>query len=256
MSDDRAAQTLNDDEAVQTILRQYCLAKLPPRINTTYHSLYQIALLLCTFKPIKLNRKKISRLGMIKHLICEKLVPCKITTCYKIMKMFKRGEISVCCAWSELGKDGRKPYLSPQALQCLISTIQHQTKGGFAMSLTEIRGLVLEAIKKEWKENRRLHLLPTIPTNRLTEYASIIKSQSIFNVHSSIENKTETRVTAEWSQRSTIAYSMTMAATHFVADTEPSKFHLKSKDMSSEGLEMLNLVEESYNKMISNNEKK
>ena len=205
---------------------------------------------------MKIGRKKISRLRVIKHLITSHFVPCKVTTCYKVMKLFKLGKIPVCAAWSELGKHGKKRYLSSEGLKSLISSIQQQTEGGFAMSLTEIRGLVLKKIKEEWKNRRSLHLLPTIPVNTLTQYASVIKAQSIFNVHSSIENKTEARVAAEWSQRSTISYGMTVAATHYIADAEPSKYHPKTKDISVDSLEMLNFVEEAYNKMTNNQGKK
>ena len=123
------------------------------------------------------------------------------------------------------------------------------------MSLTEVKMKVVEKIKSEWQMRGKLHLLPTIPQNTLNRYASLIKSLSIFNVHPSILNKTESHITAEWSKCSTIAYTMTMAVSHFIPDIEPTPFHPKREDISKYGLEMLKLVEENYNKLIGNPDK-
>lgn len=86
----------------------------------------------------------------------------------------------------------------------------------------------------------------------LNVYVSLIKAQSIFNLYKSVGNKTESRHTAEWSIRSTIAYMMVVAATHFLPGVTPTKYHPKKKDLSPKSLQMWENVEKAYNKMLGN----
>ena len=79
-------------------------------------------------------------------------------------------------------------------------------------------------------EQTKIYLLPNVPLNTLAQCASVIKSQNIFNVYTATQNKTQTGITAEWSQRSTIAYTMTVAVSHFLAGV-PSPYHPKCRDI-------------------------
>ena len=60
---------------------------------------------------------------------------------------------------------------------------------------------------------------------------------------------------AEWSIRSTIAYLICVAVTHFLPGIEPSPYHPKRTDISEDGMLMLELAEYQYNKMINNTDK-
>ena len=91
--------------------------------------------------------------------------------------------------------------------------------------------------------------IPSISKNVLYSYPTCIISQNVFNIHTSIPTKTETRSTAEWSYRSTISFAMCVAATHFLPDVSPSPFHCRKKDLCDKSKELWNLVEEEFCKL-------
>ena len=49
---------------------------------------------------------------------------------------------------------------------------------------------------------------------------------------------------------------MIVGTTHFFPDVERTRFHPKKKDLNHRSLEMWNLVEDSYNKMLGTSEGK
>lgn len=95
-------------------------------------------------------------------------------------------------------------------------------------------------------------MLPDIHLNKLNIYAKIIKLQGIFNIHSSIANKTQARAAVEWLLCSTISYAMAVACSHFITEISPTEFHPKKKELNQESLEMWKIVKKTYNKMIGN----
>ena len=180
-------------------------------------------------------------------------MPIQVTTLYKLCKDFLNGKILIATSWSELAKRGRKPYLTSKELMTLIKTLQKECDGGNAISLSDIKDRLNKEIREKFRRNRELDLLKDIPEATLNSYASIIKSQNIFTIYSSVSNKTESRSTAEWSIRSTISYALAVACAHFIPDIEPTTFHPKKSDLSEEAVELWNLCEYAYNKMIGNN---
>lgn len=69
-------------------------------------------------------------------------------------------------------------------------------------------------------------------------------------------NKTESRSVAEWSLRSSIAYTMVVCATHFPPNVKRTSFRPKKKDLPPRSVEMWNIVEDSYNKMLGSTREK
>ena len=185
------------------------------------------------------------------------MVPIKKTSLYKLTSLVSEGKVPVDATWTELTRDGSKPYLSHREFMNLIQTLKTKTTGGVAYSISEIRREIVNEIRKVYKKRHLLHQLPaTIPESTLNAYVSKIKSQNIFNVFSTISNKTESRSVAEWSMRSTLCYTMVVAATHFFPNVDRTFFHPKKKDLNLHAIEMWNAVEESYNKMLGFNDVK
>ena len=128
--------TTPNSEDIDTIqmlsseLNVYCMRNKIPRLHKRYNTPYSIAKFLATHRPYTFENVRISRLSLIKHLIHYHYVPCKRTTCYKLLKLYRQKQISESVTWTELEKDGRKPYLSNQGLQDLISDIKNSTDGG------------------------------------------------------------------------------------------------------------------------------
>lgn len=211
-----------------------------------------MASFLLDFKCVKLMDVKVSRKRLMQHMIEYKYVPVKQTTLYKICKKLKLKDLPQDATWNKLQKHGCKPFISRRGLQQLIDNIKMSTVGNVAMSTSDIRDLVSKRIKEEWFAKGHVNFLPDIHINTLNVYTNIIKSQSVFNIHSSVSNKTQARAAAEWSICSTILYALTVACTHFIRDVTVTDFHPKRKDLSEESLEMWNKVEMEYNKMIGN----
>ena len=57
---------------------------------------------------------------------------------------------------------------------------------------------------------------------------------------------------AEWSLRSTLAYTMVVCCNHYIPDATPTVFHPKKKDLCKEATLLWDIAEVSYNKMIGN----
>ena len=171
--------------ALETEINAFILRKLPARISNTYYSPYHVASFLLQFKKVKIMGVKVSRKRLMKHMITYKYVPVKQTNLYKICRKLKLKDLPQDASWTELQKRGRKPIISDRALQELIDEIKMSTDGGVAMSTSDVKELIIRRIKAEWNSKGKLHCLPRISTNTLNIYSNIIKSQSIFNVHSS-----------------------------------------------------------------------
>lgn len=90
-----------------------------------------------------------------------------------------------------------------------------------------------------------------ILNSNLNHFVNTIKAQCIFNVYGTVANKTESRMVAEWSLRSTLAYGMIVASNHFIPNIEPTIYHPKKKDFNPDAIELWDIVENSYNKLIS-----
>ena len=84
----------------------------------------------------------------------------------------------------------------------------------------------------------------------------IVKAQSIFNIRSNVINKTESWSVAEWSVRSTLAYTAVVASNHFIPGIARTIYHPKRKDLNKEALVLWELAERSYSKMLGNIDKK
>lgn len=88
---------------------------------------YYFAKFLAEHKTFKVIDVCFSRFMLINHLISHRYVPCKVTTCYKIVKKFLEDDLPKEYNWSELEKHGKKPYtilskksrtLLPVIMQC------------------------------------------------------------------------------------------------------------------------------------------
>ena len=199
----------------------------------------------------------ISKSRCIHYLINNNLVPVKKTTLYKLSLNVSRNLVHKDATWTDLCKDGRKGYLSPHEMIELILYLKEKTTGGVAYSTSELKREIEAKIRRSFKKKNKLYQLPlAITPSILNAYVSIIKSQNIFNIYSNVTNKTEARSIAEWSIRSTLAYTMVVATSHFIPNVKSNSFHPKKKDLSKQALEMWEIVEECYNEMLGHNETK
>lgn len=156
---------------------------------------------------------KFRKLTIINYLCDHNLIPVKRTTAYKIESYVSLGVIPQDTTWTEMSKHGRKALLTPTEMMYLIVPM-------------------------------------SIPDTTLNGFVNRIKAQCVFNLFDNVANKTESRAIAEWSIRSTLAFTAVVAANHFIPLKEPSLYHPKKKDLNKNALLLWNLVEYSYNKML------
>ena len=65
-----------------------------------------------------------------------------------------------------------------------------------------------------------------------------------------VANKSESRITAEWSMQSTLAYTAIVMVNHFIPNVIPTIYHPKKTDLGPEAVELWNIAERCYNNMI------
>ena len=239
-------------ETYNTEIDDYVTNNLPRPSMSRYVKPYNVAAFLYHHKDRKMGEVKVSKLKLMKIIIEKKLVPCKVTSLYHLIRRFQDNNLPVSMTWTNLETHGRKPYLSASGIDELVDRVKNDTDGGSALSNVEIRDMVKEKIRLEWRNSGKTGKPPTVKTQTLDSYVSMIKSQRVFNVHNNVLNKTQTRAIAEWSFRSSIAYCIAVLCTHYLPDVDPSPYHPKRKDLSKEALNTLLMVEKQFNRIIGN----
>ena len=101
------------------------------------------------------------------------------------------------------------------------------------------------------EEQQQKKTIPYISKQSLHKYVSRVMSQKVFNILSSINRKTESRHTAEWSRCSTICYTMAVASTHFLPFIKANEYHRKKQEVSENDAELWHLVEKAYTKIYN-----
>ena len=243
--------TPNDD--LDSYLRVYCKSKLPPiPSDHEFNTPFEIAMLLSTVNDkFTFNGKTVSVKKVIDFMINDEIVPVKKTSAYRLLDLYNDACIDSDAKWGVLATPGKKAMLSVSGFNYLVHHVQEATLGGASMTLSAIRDLVKERIHKEYKKVKNTNFLPRISRHTLHKYASRIMAEKVFNIFSSIISKTESRVAAEWSIRSTIAYAMVVAVTHFLPFIQPTEYHRKKKEICENGQLLWRLVEKAYTKILN-----
>ena len=237
------------------IMLDYVITGLGAMNEKSFYTPYAVGNFLCKGHNVFKHGMKITMFKIIKFLIRKCAVPARVTKIYKLCVQVSTGLVDVDTSWTDLSKNGRKPYLSSKQLQKLIASIKYDTKGGAGMSCEELKKRIRNHIVSCWSLKKNRFKLPSsIPNHTLNCYASIIRAQYIFLQSDSVINKSESRVIAEWSLRSTLSYVMTVSCNHFFPGIERTPYHPKKKDLHKKSQELWNLVETMYNKMIGNPE--
>ena len=108
----------------------------------------------------------------------------------------------------------------------LVNIIREKSEGGLSIPFSKVKKMVKNRIIHETQVKNRNLSLPTMHQDTLYNYTSCIMAQNMFNLNiCKVPYKTETRSTAEWSFCSTISFLLTVVATHFLPNTEPSDCH-------------------------------
>lgn len=119
------------------------------------------------------------------------------------------------------------------------------------MSISQMKIFIQDYIRDCFMAKNKLHLLPTyIPDHTLNCYTSLLKCQSIFNIFTSVTNKTEARTIAESSMRSSISFALVVATNHFIPNATRTIYHPRLKDLDPDSAELWEMAQVSFHKMI------
>lgn len=194
---------------------------------------------------------RVSKFGIMNYMMRKKLVQVKKTKLYKVDSFVAMGLIPQDSTWTEIAKYGRDALLTPRQVMDLIMEVKFDTQGGSTMSGSELRKKISIYIYTVYSKKGLTHSLSTIiPVHTLDSLVSTIKAQCLFSIYDSVANKTESSAVAEWSLRSTLGYAMVVAVNHYIPNVEQSYFHPKEKDLNKDSLELWDIAESAYNKMI------
>ena len=206
-------------------------------------------------KPITFCGNVINKTQVVQYLQTLPEVPVKQRALFCLAKRQLGNLFHPNVTWSELSVCGKKGFLDQKDIKVLVEKIKNDTISGKSIGFSTLKKIVNDAIIDKYRKKNELHLLPVKISNEcLISYVDKIRSQSGFLSMMSVLNKTKNRSIAECSVRSTISYAITVATTHFLPNIQESIYHPKKKELSNEAMEMWNLSEKYYNRMIGNSD--
>ena len=239
---------------MRNTLRKYIMDNFPLDIGTTQYTPFQLGSFLSQHNDTLIDGVRISNKKIINFLTSEKLIPVGQSTAYKIESLVSQGCIPVNSSWTDLSKHGRKALLTSQELMWLVREFRNDSRGGKGIGANEIKERLTKHIFDIWTRKGKLHLIPNIiPQQTLNAFVNKVKSQCDFSTHDNLANKSESRATVEWSMRSALAYSSIVAVNHFIPNVLPTIYHPRKSDLCHDALELWNLSEMCYNKMLGYN---
>ena len=220
-------------------LGSFISRRLPTRYNNRHYTPYHVGMFLSRHALTIIDGVRISKWALMLHLMEHKLVPVKKTSLYKLDCYFTFGLILDNVSWTQLSENGRKAILQPKDLMWLILDIKRETSGGKAMGFSEIKEKLEKYIYAVYSKKNKLYELPSsISNHTLNNFVNTFKAQCVFNVLETVGNKTESRMIAEWSLRSTLAYTVVVASNHFIPNIQPTIYHPRKKDLNPDAVEL------------------
>ena len=141
--------------------------------------------------------------------------------------------------WREGSKSGPKPLLKRKSVNQLVDEYIKDTDGGSTVSQLKVESDVVKRIKNDWSDDNPFKEKKSlISPQTVTRYAKNMMAIRDLNNFEYVSNKTSSRAVSEMSVRSTIAYLLVVATTHFV-NAPPSKHHTAHKHITKHPLYML-----------------
>jgi hypothetical protein len=184
---------------------------------------------------------------LIEFWIRNSYILCKKTRFFKLYKMYKSNTLPPDANW--IDDAGRKPILSLQQVQDLVLGTQ-SCSSGRSYSLNDINDTLIQA-KEEHMKQKGKSVLVNINVSRQTiyNYKSLTALCNETKIVNKVQQKTDSRFTAESSILSTISYLMTVACSHLVVgDRDESINPHPIKNATPGAILLHNLVQDCNNK--------
>ena len=170
---------------------------------------------------------------LIVHFIAMEYIPVKRSMMFRILEEYKKiGDV----AWKVRG---RKPKISDERFKGKIEDFQKSEARSILKK--DIRKMVLDELTDEAGRNNMSTMTVPTPTDRtVNNYLRFAQAKHRnIAVRENIQTKSSARFTSETSLRATVAYLMTVAATHYMLG--PVDPYTKKIEEATEGAQLMHM---------------
>ena len=195
-------------QEVNVAIDTYAKSTLPHK-ECDHHLPHIIMTYIETMNPpiIENYTFKINQTNMTKYLLIKDYIPGLKSSFTRALLKYRKGEIPPHYTWDHISKRGRKPLIPNDKVIDLISRFKRTFVGGRTCPRSVLKKWIIDAMKLErMKQNQSMNSLPDINDSTIAIYMDIITSHQFINIEKNVDGKTENRLVAEWSQRSTINF--------------------------------------------------
>jgi hypothetical protein len=143
---------------------------------------------------------------------------------------------------------GRPNKVDPEDIASYILSMPEGPQNRKSMSCSELHDIIRNMHVKKCVEEQNMQETDVKPLSANTIYrlANKVRASDKFNIFSKVSNKNETRYAAENSERSTIQYTMVVAASHFFPGTLDRNIHVPYERMTENSKLMYDLVKSQH----------
>ena len=177
----------------------------------------------------------------MKYILHHKFVPVEKPAFYERMKKDTNSN-------TEWFNAGRPATVDPEGVTNSILNMEDGPTNGNTMTSSSLHEFITKFHIKNCVErlNMRECDVKALSKNTLHRVANKVRANDKFNIFKNVANKNETRYAAENSERSTIAYAMAVAASHFFKAPFKKEYHTPYEAMTEGSKQMFNLVKSQY----------
>ncbi|CAB9518460.1 hypothetical protein SEMRO_936_G222121.1 [Seminavis robusta] len=192
-------------------------AIIPPPINGSMYDRREIIVLITSFKKNSKARGK-----LIREILEQKLVPLGRSGLFRVIKQFEDhvedgGTIDTFSNDPWYVKKGNQPFISAQSVQEIVGEIAAHPRRSFSQK--QITNMMKEKKREELGRQGLVVLRESAiepRNNTMRRYSRAIGGMNQSSCVKKVVYKTETRVTAEGSKRSTGAFAATCVFSQFL----------------------------------------
>ena len=210
----------------------------PPSSGALYYSPHQSKELL---EKIETEHGQKAKSSAVKYILHHQFVPVKKTAFYERMKKDTNSN-------TEWFNAGRPAKIDPEEVTNSILNMEDGPTNGNTMTSSSLHEFITKFHIKNCVErlNMRECDVKALSKNTLHRVANKVRANDKFSIFKNVANKNETRYAAENSERSTIAYAMAVAASHFFKAPFKKEYHTPYEAMTEGSKQMFNLVKSQY----------
>ena len=229
--------------ATYTIIGGKVLDMTHPSSGAIFYSPHECKTLL---QKIDGEYGKRAKSSAVKYMLQHNYVPVKKSAFYDKMKH----DTSESTEWHNKGRPAK---IDPEEVANYVFNMKDGPTNGNTMTSSDLHELIRSYHVKNCVERLKIKECDVKPLGQNTLYrvANKVRATDRFSIFKKVANKNETRYAAENSERSTIAYAMAVAASHFFEAPFRKEFHTPYEAMTSDSKLMYNLVKSQYKSDVS-----